>query len=261
MLDVEVALATVDAYCDTAPRATADTEPLGPFTLFVARSGWPFYARPNLGNPIESAYDTRSLERVVARQRELDVPQSFEWVHERAPHLLDAAQELGLATEQRPLLVLDGPVHLPSAPGVTVEMLDPDDPRVADARAAVSAGFEGRDDLRPERVAAVIVQRARAGLIRVVGAFADTGRAVGGGTSAPRGTTTELTGIAVLPRARGRGVGAAITAVLARDGLDAGATTVWLSATDDVVARVYERVGFVRVGTTCEAQAPGDPEA
>jgi RimJ/RimL family protein N-acetyltransferase len=30
--------------------------------------------------------------------------------------------------------------------------------------------------------------------------------------------------------------------------------TVFLSAQDDAVARVYERVGFVRVGTACMAE-------
>jgi hypothetical protein len=33
-----------------------------------------------------------------------------------------------------------------------------------------------------------------------------------------------------------------------------GATTIFLSAGSDAVARVYERVGFVRVGTACVAE-------
>jgi predicted GNAT family acetyltransferase len=39
--------------------------------------------------------------------------------------------------------------------------------------------------------------------------------------------------------------------VLAEDATAAGATTVFLSAGDDAVARVYERVGFRRVATAC----------
>jgi hypothetical protein len=33
-------------------------------------------------------------------------------------------------------------------------------------------------------------------------------------------------------------------------------TTVFLTAQDDAVARVYQRVGFERVGTACVAEAP-----
>jgi len=65
-----------------------------------------------------------------------------------------------------------------------------------------------------------------------------------------------LTGIAVLPRARRRGLGAAITHALVSDAKVRGVETLFLSARDDAVARVYERVGFVRVGTACIAEAP-----
>ena len=58
----------------------------------------------------------------------------------------------------------------------------------------------------------------------------------------------------MLPRARRHGVGAAITAALVADAHDRGVGTVFLSAGDDAVARVYERVGFVRVGTACIAE-------
>jgi predicted GNAT family acetyltransferase len=58
----------------------------------------------------------------------------------------------------------------------------------------------------------------------------------------------------VVPRARCRGLGAGITAVLAADALRRGLGTVLLSAQDDDVARVYERVGFSRLGTACTAE-------
>lgn len=37
-------LALLDAYYDTAPRATARAEEHGPLVLFVAKGGWPFGA-------------------------------------------------------------------------------------------------------------------------------------------------------------------------------------------------------------------------
>ncbi|HKG52226.1 MAG TPA: GNAT family N-acetyltransferase [Actinomycetales bacterium] len=59
----------------------------------------------------------------------------------------------------------------------------------------------------------------------------------------------EIVGVATLPAARRRGLGGAVAGALARAALEAGVTTVFLSAQDDTVARVYERVGFRRVGT------------
>jgi predicted GNAT family acetyltransferase len=38
------------------------------------------------------------------------------------------------------------------------------------------------------------------------------------------------------------------------DARERGVRTIFLSAQDDAVARVYERVGFVRVGTACIAE-------
>lgn len=48
-----------------------------------------------------------------------------------------------------------------------------------------------------------------------------------------------------------------MTAALAQDAGDRGARMVFLSAGSDDVARVYERVGFVRVGTACVAEGEG----
>jgi N-acetylglutamate synthase-like GNAT family acetyltransferase len=97
----------------------------------------------------------------------------------------------------------------------------------------------------------------RAGLLAEAGVFDAHGAPLGGGSHNPRGRVTELAGIAVLPRARKRGVGAALTAALVEDARARGVETVFLSAQDDAVARVYERVGFVRVGTACIAE-PAD---
>ena len=65
---------------------------------------------------------------------------------------------------------------------------------------------------------------------------------------------TELTGIAVLPAARARGVGAAITAALVADARHCDVETVFLSAGSPQVAAIYERGGFLPVGTACVAE-------
>ena len=243
----------LERYYDKVPRPTAVTEEVGPFTLFVATEGWQFYARPRLGQAAFTADDVRQMLEV---QRERDLPQHIEWVHEATPRLLAAAREAGVPVAECPLLVLGEPVRHSGEPAVTAEMVEPDDLRFALARAAVAAGFEGRDELRPEPVLEHITARVRDGLMRVAGAFDADGAAIGGGSHAQRGDVSELTGIAVLPRYRQRGVGAALTKVLADDTTASGATTVFLSAGTPAVARVYERVGFRRVGTACIVELP-----
>jgi GNAT superfamily N-acetyltransferase len=153
-----------------------------------------------------------------------------------------------------PLLVLPA-TSSPSTGGSSaqVRVLDADDPGIGEVVAAVDAGFEGTDEVAA-RPATRQPRLMRAGLLAMAGAYDDAGRAVGGGSHGPRGTTSELTGIAVLPRARRRGVAAAITAALVLDAVARSVETLFLSAQDDAVARVYGRVGFVRVGTACIAE-------
>ena len=237
-----------------APRATAAAYEVGPFTLFVASEGWPFYARPRLGGSGEiTAVDVR---RVLEAQRERGLPRAIEWVHEVTPSLLPAAQAAGVPVAECPLLVLEATLPQRGSGEIATAMLEADDPRFSAARAAVAAGFAGSDELTPEPVEYQIAARVRDGLMRVAGAFDLDGAAVGGGSSALRADVAELTGIAVLPRYRQRGVGAALTKVLADDATASGATTVFLSAGTPAVAGVYERVGFCRVGTACIAEVP-----
>ncbi|EWT03048.1 acetyltransferase [Intrasporangium oryzae NRRL B-24470] len=262
--------ARLEAYYDLAPRANAEVEQVGPFTLFVARPGaWPYYARPRLGlDPASAAGLTKGdVTAVLARQEELDVPRALEWVHETTPALLDAARGAGMTVEQCPLLVLDGD---PVAAQVrqTVRPLPPDDPDIGLVEAAIGVGFgaagtqvgpeslaerDAQAAAQPER-ATWAADRIASGRWVLIGAFDADAGPVGGGSHNPRGTVSEIVGVAVLPAFRRRGIAAALTAALAHDGMSRGITTVFCSAQDDAVARVYEGVGFRRVGTACIAE-------
>ena len=250
-------LATLEAYYDEVPRATASTVEVGPFTLFLRRDpgGWHYYARPRLGFGGKVTVD--DVRRVRERQRELGVPESFEWVQENTPSLLDAARKAGLSVHEHPLLVLGGATDGSSttAAGCRVEVVAADEDVLALVVGAISAGFSGSDDVQPARLAAQ-PRLIEAGLLAMAAAFDEDGSVVGGGSHSPRGGTAELTGIAVVPRARRRGIGAAITAALVEDARARGVGTVFLSAGDDSVARVYERVGFGRVGTAWIGSGP-----
>ena len=264
MTDHADLLARLERYYDDAPRAGADTEEHGPFTVFVSRGGWPYYARPRLGHTGEITAD--DVSSVLDRLEELGVPRSIEWVHDTTPSLRAAARAAGVEVGDYPLLVLASePVHRRSP--ATVRRLAGDDPELASVQAAVHVGF-GQDDTRTgpasvaERDALVAEQQTEhvahllaSGRSVLYGAFDPELGAVGGGSHNPRGDVTEIVGVGVLPAYRRRGLAAAITARLARHALDNGVRTVFCSAQDDAVAHVYESVGFRRVGTACVAEA------
>jgi hypothetical protein len=106
-------LARLETYYDTAPRASATPEEVGPFTLFVktAPDGFDYYARPRLG--LTGDITASDVDAVRARQRQLGVPENLEWVHDTSPSLLDAARSSGLAVQEAPLLVLGAPAAVP----------------------------------------------------------------------------------------------------------------------------------------------------
>lgn len=258
-------LSVLETYYDTAPRAHARTEEVGPFTMFLKQGeGWDYYARPRLG--FTGEIETADVDAVRALQRDLGVAENLEWVHETTPSLLSAVTASGppdhavLSVARCPLLVLPADPSPIAGPGRRVDAdvtarvrpvgLDDDLDLVF---GVIHAGFEGTDAVTP-RSSTRQVALIREGLLSVVAAFDEHGNVIGGGSHGPRDDTTELTGITVLPRARRRGIGAAITAALVDDAFDRGVKTVFLSAQDDTVARVYERVGFVRVGTACIAE-------
>jgi GNAT superfamily N-acetyltransferase len=243
-------LARIERYYDTAPRAAADVEEHGPFTLFVGTGAWPYYARPRLG--LEAPVTAEDVRRVMARQRVLGAPEAIEWVHDVTPQVTEAVEAAGVPFFRHPLMVLGEPLQPQAVPGVTVRTLGPDDPALAATQRAVGLGFAGGGFVAPptERSLEFTRDMLRRGLTVMVTAE-EGGTPVAGGTGVPRDHVTELAGIATVPGARRRGIGAAVTAALVAAAVEAGSTTIFLSAGDDDVARVYARAGFRPVATAC----------
>jgi ribosomal protein S18 acetylase RimI-like enzyme len=250
---VDDVLRRIDRFCDEVPRHWATAADDGPLRLFVrsrAGSGWPFYARPIPDGPPVTVED---VERVRTRQRALRVPEAFEWVADTTPSMAEAARAAGLPVTMCPLLVLDGdPVAPALPPGYSARLLGPAD---GDLQAAahsvltvaaeafkappsgppVGAAFaELRADLSAGAIARALVTGPRG--------------AVAAGSAQRVGDVVELVGIGTVAAARGQGLGGAVTALLARAARDAGAEVVFLAAGDEAATRVYERVGFRRVG-------------
>ncbi len=259
-------LQRIETYYDTVPRATAGTEAIGPFTLFVRTVGFPFYARPSLG--ATGPFTSDQVGQVRSRQRQLGVPETLEWVDEVSPGLDRAAHKAGLAVYRHPLLVLRQPLEASVPTGYSVRVLAADDASLLSARAAVGIGFAtpgtavGTAGIDERDAAAAAPESANDTFVRKMiaeGLFAmavaeDASGPVAGGSHSPRGAVSEITGVATLPCFRRRGLGAAVTSALIADAEASGVELCFLSADSDAVARVYERVGFARVGTSCTAE-------
>ena len=262
----------IDAFCDTVPRRRARADEHGPLVLFVPTGpGWPYYARPRRGSrPPVTAADVRVVR---ARQRELIIPESFEWIEQVAPEMAAAAAEAGLEVQTHPLMVLSAPPEAPVLPpGIAVRVVAPEDteldriwavPSVAFGHPGTTSGEAGpaeRDKIAADHdggTIAMLRERLRSGHSVLAAAFGPDGPLAAGSCQAVDGVA-EITGVGVLPSSRRLGLGAAVTALLAKDALDRGVETVFLSASDDAVARVYARIGFREIGTAMIAEPAPD---
>ncbi|WP_409474351.1 GNAT family N-acetyltransferase [Streptomyces sp. HC307] len=262
----------IERYYATVPLLFADAEDFGPLRLFVRKEpGTPYYGGPSHAQPTAQAATVTAADiaRVRARQRELGVPEAFEWLAEAAPTLRARIEAVGLPVQERPLMALDP--HAPVRPqplpdGVTIRELTADDPalpaalalpRLAFAAAGTTVGSAGRAELATvaEKVTAdgtVATTRPaiRAGHKTLIAALAPDGTPLAVGHYHPAHGTTEIGGVGTLPTARRQGLAAAVTAALAIHARGHGVGTVFLAYAEDAVARIYARLGFRQAGTT-----------
>lgn len=262
-------LERLDRFLDAVPRSDADVTEVGPFTLFSGRGPWTYYARPRVGGPQPVTRD--DVADLARRYDQLGTRLSLEWVGERCPSLEPACRASGLAIETDVLMV--APVdrlRRPPAPssGVQLRVVGPDDPDLVVAGGTADVGFgsggtapgpegAGERDAAARDVPSATVehlrQRARDWLsVTAVAASPDQG-VLASGSYQPVGDMAEIVGVATLPVARRRGLATALTSFLAGHAAGHGVELLLLSAQSEDVARVYERVGFTRAGTSLAA--------
>ena len=262
----------VERYYATVPLLFSEAEAFGSLRLFVRRrAGRPYYGGPNHARPTTAAVTPTAddIALVRARQRELGVPESFEWLAEKTPSLRGRLLEAGLSVAERPLMVLDPRRRLPPQPvphGVDVRALEADDPALpavlalpglafVDEGTAVGATGRARleaaaADLTADGTVATTRPSLDAGHKVLVAAFAPDGTPLAAGHYHPAENTTEIGGIGTLAVARRQGLGAAVTASLVAHARDRGVRTVFLAYAAEAVARIYARLGFRPAGTT-----------
>jgi ribosomal protein S18 acetylase RimI-like enzyme len=264
----------VDAYLDVVQRDSSDPADVGPFTLFVSRAPYPLYARPRRG--FDGTATTADLDVLSAHCAEVATPLAIEWVEEVTPGLGDLAHGYGLATERYPLLVLTRDAFRAAPPPAEVQLVvaaAAAELGLARAVAHVAFGFGGtavgeagpaeRDATAagadPDHLAWFADDAAAGRTITITAAVGSDG-VVATGVVKPVGDAAEVMGVATLPAFRRRGLGLAVTSALVEAAFDRGVDLVLLSADGDDVARVYERLGFRRIGHARQAERAGPPD-
>jgi ribosomal protein S18 acetylase RimI-like enzyme len=180
--------------------------------------------RPDVGlGPVRDFYAAREVPWG------LRVPAGMPWRHGR------------LVVRKRYMALRPGSFRpAPPVPGVTLRAAGPAD---VDAVAWVDAtAFDGtvevsRPWVAPEVEAFHVVLATGTG-------GEPLGIAVGIGTDDRAGPAVGVFGVGVVPDARRRGLGAALTTAVLRRGFDSGARLAHLSPDTDEAARIYGRLGF-----------------
>lgn len=176
----------------------------------------------------------------------------------------------GLHVHAHPLMVLNpGAVRVPAHP--EVRLFGADDPLLTAAVTVPALAFAAPGTAPggagPAELAAAMAEpRAEERRDRVAGMLASgrTGMAAAvrdgvvlcSGQYNPVGDVAEVVGVGTLPSARRQGLALGVTAALVARALEEGARTVFLSAGDEDVARIYGRLGFRRVATALIAEPP-----
>jgi predicted N-acetyltransferase YhbS len=257
----------IEGYFAAAPLPDARIETRGALGVPIGDPAWPYPARPRPGVGRVTADDVRAA---MAVQREAGLPAALEWIWERSSETAAAARAAGLVVEDMPLLVVDTPVDLVLPGEVHLYLVGADDPNLARYQQVAETAFahpggpadvgEPPADPSPGKAARVAALRERIAAGRTVMMVALEGDApVAVGSHQPvdvDGTeVSEVVGVATLPRLRARGLGAGLASALVEHARET-ADLVFLTAGDDDVARVYERVGFARIATTGVADGP-----
>ena len=261
----------IERYFAASPLPDARTVTAGALDVPLGDPAWPYPARPRPGAGPVTPDDIRAA---TVMQEAAGVPAALEWIPERSPEVAAAARAAGLSVEELPLLVAVDQVELLLPAEFRLYIVGADDPELPRYQQVAAVAFAhpgGRADIRegpPEASAeadartAVLRERIAAGRTVMMVAV-EHGEPVAVGSHQPvdvDGTeVSEVVGVATLPRLRARGLGAGLASALVAHARET-ADTVFLTAGDDDVARVYERVGFARWATTGVAarRPPGE---
>jgi GNAT superfamily N-acetyltransferase len=251
-------------------------EIVGPFGIWKSVAPWPHPIRPLAGTRVTDG----DLDALAARLAELGLNPNIEWVLDEHPELEGLLAARGAEIVRTPALVYNeaAPVVTPSLPPRfrVFRQTSTDSPEeILAARAVGDLGF-GNAGLHIGSVGAVERDAQVAeGLASDAGrayvdysrlrlasddfamfVIADEGGLVARAAVLSGAAGSEIAGVATLPAYRRQGLAAVITHAAIAYVSSTGKLPLALTAADADVARVYERLGFVRVATAGESQLP-----
>jgi GNAT superfamily N-acetyltransferase len=255
-------------------------ERVGPFGIWKSVAPWPHPIRPLAGTNVTAA----DLDALAARLAELGMNPNIEWVLDEHPELEGLLLERGAEIVRTPALAYDETtsIEAPQLPsGYRVYKQQADDPArdllagrtVGDlsfGNAGLAVGSVGASERDAQIAEGLESDAGRAYVdysrLRLVSddfdmlVIADADGIVARAAVLSGAAGSELAGVATLPAYRRQGLAAAITHAAIASVSSAGKLPLALTAADEDVARIYERLGFIRVATAGESQLPAVSE-
>ena len=242
------ALSRVSAYLRARIALQKESYCLAPFHISLdpasAEPGWN-YATPEDGAAPGAADVARLIDAFGRRGR---TPR-LEYIHELAPAVLPRLLEAGFFREEPLALMTCTPDSLAAdgdLEGVEWLLAERENELHAAAQVQNAAyGVPATCDADVERLASVVEKAGAIALARRRGG----GEALGAGLySPPLEGVTEIAAIGVREDVRGRGIGGAVTALLADHAFAQGVNFPFLMTTPGNEQGVYARAGFRRFG-------------
>lgn len=220
----------------------------------------PFYARFDPGDPNPwgnyaipepaATPSTANVAELVRAYRTQERKPRLEYIPASAPAVEPALRNAGFVPEDRPpLMVCARGAERPLLPPEGIILVRPStDPDLLAVSAVQREAFDVPTPAGPADVESMRASIER-GAIVVLARDESSGEAAGAGVCTPvEGEVTEVAGIGVRRSYRRRGIASAVTARLAADSFDRGATLAWLTPGDQDAQRIYARAGFQPIG-------------
>lgn len=247
-------LRRLDAYGDELYARTRRAVRVGPFTCFIhPTTDLDGMSTVHVPGPFEG--DLRPhLEEVIRVFADAGRTCAFEYFEDLWPDLLPVLLENGFGALNRyPVMVVSPEDFVAErVPGLEVRKVRADD----DLWAVQHVGHLSFENPGPITDAHIETMRREleAGEVHIYASFLE-GVPVGVGIWLPVIDRISLiTFVATLPEHRGRGIAGRVTSVAIADAIAAGAEHVWLTAGGEGATRLYERLGFRRIGMSIDTR-------
>ena len=258
-------LTRFDAAAQAGAASGRTVTQVGPFTLTVDQeSDSPHrnYATLDVAIlPADPDTLAEAVDELISQTRAADRIPRIEFVPELAPGLTAVLMSAGFVVQKSvPILVCE--------PTDLVEPTEPHDvsidvrtgPGTPDWFTVACSNTLSRSFGEPLRKGGPDISRMQKALSE--GGFVALARegcgspAGAGRCDPPRHGVAELNSIGVLSDMRGQGIGAALTAGLSAAAFQGGATLCALTADDEAAQRLYERLGYRKVGEQLHVWIP-----